>query len=140
MYESIPGQWAKDLNLTYGELYARMKDHVASMLNLGINEQIRAAQEGCYYASLMISQLVYHREKSHLLVPSQAMLVAYGGYTEQEGKKGNQWREETIETLYRHLDHEIDEVRRSKSKTVRLHNAMDACNLFAMLAVKYMGD
>ncbi len=140
MYKSIPYEDLSIVGFTYGERYAGMKDCVNSLLNAGINEQVTLSQQGCYHAARMIIELVWSSNKLFLQSTREAMLVAYGGYVEQEGKKSDQWRDETLETLYRHLDHEIDEVRRSKSKTVRLHNAMDACSLFAMLAVRYMGD
>jgi len=67
-----------------------------------------------------------------------AMMLSLGSYIEQEAKKKDDWREKTIGEIYAHLKHEIMEIGRSKSKTVQLHNAMDACSLSAILVAKLM--
>ncbi len=62
--------------------------------------------------------------------------MAYGSYVEQEGKKGDQWREQTIGQLGDHIRHEIDEVmsniRRGEIGFL-VHNAMDVIELAAIL-------
>ena len=70
----------------------------------------------------------------------QALDMAYGSYIEQEGKKGDQWRDQSIGQLGDHIKHEInDEVMsniRSGDFGYLLHNAMDVIELGAMLLAK----
>lgn len=69
-----------------------------------------------------------------------ALDMAYASYIEQEGKKADQWRDQSIGQLGDHIRHEInDEV----MKNIRtgdigflLHNAMDVIELGAMLLAK----
>ena len=50
----------------------------------------------------------------------RAFYYALGGYAEQEAKKDDQWRDQTIGQLYAHLAHEIDEVRVNLKRNDRL--------------------
>ena len=65
-----------------------------------------------------------------------AMMLSLGSYIEQEAKKKDEWRNKSFGELYAHLKHEITEIGRSKSKTVQLHNCMDACALSAIMVAK----
>lgn len=69
----------------------------------------------------------------------RAMDMAYGSYVEQEGKKADQWRDQSIGQLVAHLRHEVDElvanVRRGELGYL-LHNAMDAIELAALVLIK----
>jgi len=65
-----------------------------------------------------------------------AMMLSLGSYIEQEAKKKDEWRNKSFGELYAHLKHEIAEIGRSKSKTVQLHNCMDACSLSAIMVAK----
>jgi len=66
----------------------------------------------------------------------QALDMAYGSYIEQEGKKTDQWRDQTIGQLGDHIRHEIEEImgniRRGEIGFL-LHNTMDVIELGAML-------
>ena len=68
-----------------------------------------------------------------------ALNMAFGSYVEQEGKKGAQWRDQSIGQLGDHIRHEVDEVmgniRRGEIGFL-LHNAMDVIELGAMLLAK----
>jgi len=70
----------------------------------------------------------------------KAMLISLGSYIEQEAKKKDDWREKSFGEIYAHLRHEIEEIKRSKTKTQQLHNCMDACSLSAMLVAKLMEE
>ena len=65
-----------------------------------------------------------------------ALDMAYGSYVEQEGKKGDQWRDQTIGSLSDHIRHEVDEImsniRRGEIGFL-VHNAMDVIELGAIL-------
>lgn len=119
---------------TYGELYARMRDMVLIIPMVGKDAQLEYAKIGCHSAIEMIAGLMNTEDMGYVSLYG-AVMVAYGGYTEQEGKKGDQFRDQSYMDLYKHLSHEIVEIKRSVGTTVRLHNAMDACGLFAMLAL-----
>ena len=67
-----------------------------------------------------------------------AMMLSLGSYIEQEAKKKDDWRDIPFGQVYAHLKHEIEEIRRSKTKTQQLHNCMDACSLSAILVAKLM--
>ena len=67
-----------------------------------------------------------------------AMMLSLGSYIEQEAKKKDDWRDRTFGQVYAHLKHELEEIRRSKTKTQQLHNCMDACSLSAILVAKLM--
>jgi hypothetical protein len=124
---------------TYGELYARMRDIVLLLPSLGKELQLEYARIGCHSAIEMIAQLIETDIYGYVSLYG-AIMSAYGCYTEQEGKKGDQFRDQSYTDLYKHLEHEIVEVKKSIGQTVRLHNAMDACCLFAMLAIKIMEE
>ena len=66
----------------------------------------------------------------------KAMMLALGSYIEQEAKKKDSWRDKSFGENYAHLRHEIEEIKRSKSKTAQLHNCMDACALAAILVAQ----
>ena len=75
------------------------------------------------------------KEQDERMVESRRLLqkawnIAYGSYIEQEAKKLDQWRDQSVWQLTRHLRHELDEIERSKTKTIQLHNCMDACMLY----------
>ena len=65
-----------------------------------------------------------------------ALDMAYGSYVEQEGKKGDQWRDQTIGALGDHIRHEVDEImsniRRGEIGFL-IHNSMDIIELGAIL-------
>lgn len=66
-----------------------------------------------------------------------AFYFALGSYAEQEAKKDDQWRDQSIGQQYAHLAHEIEEIRtnlkRNDRLTYLLHNCVDAVSLSAML-------
>jgi len=69
----------------------------------------------------------------------QALDMAYGSYLEQEGKKTDQWRDQTIGQLGDHIRHEVDEIMGNIKRGeigFLLHNAMDVIELGAMLLAK----
>ena len=68
----------------------------------------------------------------------QALDIAFGVYVEQEAKKFDQWRDQSFGQLYAHLKHELEEIKRSKSRTQQLHNCLDAVMLSAMLVAKIL--
>ena len=68
----------------------------------------------------------------------QAMMISFGSYIEQEAKKKDTWRDMNFGQLYAHLRHEIEEIKRSKTKTQQLHNCIDACCLSAILVAKLL--
>lgn len=66
-----------------------------------------------------------------------AFYYALGGYAEQEAKKDDQWRDQSIGQLYAHLAHELEEVRinlkRNDRLTFLLHNCVDMVGLSTIL-------
>jgi len=65
-----------------------------------------------------------------------AFHFALGTYMEQEAKKGDQWRDQSIGQLYAHLDHEVEEIQTNVRKgqlRFLIHNAADAAGLSLML-------
>lgn len=62
--------------------------------------------------------------------------ASYGLYIGQEPKHGDEWRDQDSGKLYAHLKHELEEIRRSKTRERRFHNALDACALAAILAAR----
>lgn len=68
------------------------------------------------------------------------MMLSLGSYIEQEATKKDSWRDSPYGELYAHLKHEIDELKRSKGKTVQLHNAIDCCTLSALIICKILGE
>ena len=72
----------------------------------------------------------------------RAFYYALGGYAEQEAKKDDQWRDQTIGQLYAHLAHEVDEVRvnlkRNDRLTFLLHNCVDLVGLSTILLATVM--
>jgi len=67
----------------------------------------------------------------------EAFYYALGGYAEQEAKKDDQWRDQSIGQLYAHLAHEIEEIRTNLKRddriTFLLHNCVDAVGLSCIL-------
>ncbi|MDP2660671.1 MAG: hypothetical protein Q8R28_08075 [Dehalococcoidia bacterium] len=61
-----------------------------------------------------------------------ALQMAFGSYVEQEGKKADTWRDQSLGQLGDHIRHEVDEVmsnlRRSEIGFL-MHNAMDVIEL-----------
>ncbi len=75
----------------------------------------------------------------------QAFQFALGTYTDQEGNrhypKGDEWRDREIGDLFKHLEHEIEEIKRninSDDLNYLLHNSADAVGLSCMLLAKIM--
>lgn len=69
----------------------------------------------------------------------KALDMAYGSYVEQEGKKADQWRDESIGQLGDHIRHEVDEIMgniRRGELGYLAHNAMDVIELGAILLAK----
>lgn len=66
----------------------------------------------------------------------EAMSMAFGCYVEQEATKGDSWRDQDPWQLISHASHEVEELRRSDSPTLLVHNGMDLCNLGAMMVAK----
>ena len=69
----------------------------------------------------------------------KAMDMSYGSYVEQEGKKADQWRDQTIGQLVGHLEHEVEEVKgnlRRGEIGFLIHNGMDVCELGAIIVAK----
>jgi len=71
-----------------------------------------------------------------------AFYFALGSYTEQEAKKEDQWRDQSIGQLYAHLAHEIEEIRTNLKRNDRLqfllHNCTDAVSLSLIFLSKVM--
>ena len=73
----------------------------------------------------------------------KAFYFALGSYMEQEAKKEDQWRDQSIGELYAHLRHEIEEVRRNlktNDYTYLVHNCADLVGLSAILLAKVMEE
>lgn len=71
----------------------------------------------------------------------RAFYFALGSYMEQESKKDDQWRDQTIGQLYDHLLHELEEIRRNlrdSQLTFLVHNSVDAVSLATILLAKAM--
>ncbi|MHA1286022.1 MAG: hypothetical protein ACTSPB_01340 [Candidatus Thorarchaeota archaeon] len=60
------------------------------------------------------------------------------GYIEQEATKKDSWRDHTYGQLFGHLKHEIEEIGRSKARTIRIHNCIDALILSCFLVDKIL--
>lgn len=84
--------------------------------------------------------------KKRRIDESRTMLVkafyfALGSYMEQEAKKGDQWRDQSIGELYSHLKHEVEEIRRnlkSGDYTYLVHNCTDLVGLSTILLAKVL--
>lgn len=72
----------------------------------------------------------------------KAFYFALGSYAEQEAKKDDQWRDQSIGQLYAHLYHELGEIRTNLKRNDRLtflvHNCVDAVSLSTILLAKVM--
>jgi hypothetical protein len=69
----------------------------------------------------------------------QALDMAYGSYVEQEGKKEDTWRDQTLGQHGDHIRHEIEEVMENLRRGeigYLIHNAMDVIELGAILLAK----
>ena len=69
--------------------------------------------------------------------------MALGAYTEQESKKDDQWRDQTLGQLYNHLAHEVlaelkANMTRKDNLTWAIHNAMDAVGLSCIFLAKLL--
>ena len=72
----------------------------------------------------------------------KAFYFALGSYMEQEAKKEDQWRDQSIGQLYDHLKHELEEIRANMKRqelTYLVHNCVDAVGLSTILLSKAMG-
>ena len=56
-----------------------------------------------------------------------AMNKAFGLYIAKEPKHGDEWRDKTSWQNFKHLEHEIAEIQRSKKLDREIHNGLDAC-------------
>lgn len=68
-----------------------------------------------------------------------ALVMAYGSYVEQEGKKADQWVDQSIGQLGNHIRHEVEEVMANIHRGeigFLVHNAMDVIELGAILLAK----
>jgi hypothetical protein len=93
----------------------------------------------------MMSKMEITKDEDVRMIESRlklykAMMLSLGSYVEQEAKKKDDWRERSFGEVYAHLLHEIQEIKRSKTKTQQLHNCMDACTLAAILVAKLMEE
>jgi hypothetical protein len=62
--------------------------------------------------------------------------ASYGVYIKMEPKQKDSWREQTMGQLQAHLEHELAEIKRSDTLEKKLHNALDACGVSALLAAR----
>lgn len=73
-----------------------------------------------------------------------AFYFALGAYTEQEAKKEDQWRDQSIGQLYAHLNHEVQEIRTNLKRDDKvqflIHNVIDALSLSAIFLAKLMEE
>ena len=70
-----------------------------------------------------------------------AFYFSLGSYMEQEAKKTDTWRDQSIGQLYAHLSHELEEVRKNLKESqlsYLLHNCTDMVNLSTILLAKVM--
>jgi len=74
----------------------------------------------------------------------RAFYFALGMYTEQESKKDDQWKDQSLGDLFAHLSHEIQEIRNNISKgmpmTYLVHNSADAVGLSCILLAHVMRE
>ena len=66
----------------------------------------------------------------------QVFDFAFGVYMKEEINKTDSWRDIEWGKLWAHFTHEIEEIKRSKTRTRQLHNILDAINLLGMLGGK----
>ena len=66
----------------------------------------------------------------------RCMFEALGLYTAKEPKHNDEWRDKSIWQNMKHLEHELEEIKRSKDSNRQLHNALDACAQAAILAAR----
>lgn len=64
--------------------------------------------------------------------------MALGVYIKEEINKEDSWRDIEYHKLWSHFLHEVEEIKRSKSRIRQLHNILDAINLLGMCAAKIM--
>lgn len=65
---------------------------------------------------------------------------AFEVYLEEEGRKGDSWRDRSWRELYEHLKGEIEEIASADDPDEILHDCLDACALAALLAAKTVID
>jgi len=72
----------------------------------------------------------------------KAFYMALGSYTEQEAKKDDSWRDQSLGQLFEHMAHEVEEIRhnikRKDPNTFLVHNAMDVCSLSTIFLAHVM--
>jgi len=66
----------------------------------------------------------------------EIMMIAYGFYVKVEPYKMDTWQDLPLTDLILHLAHEVEEIKRGKTLERRMHNAIDALPLEAMLWVR----
>lgn len=72
---------------------------------------------------------------------TKAFYLSLGAYMEQEAKKGDSWRDQSLGEAYAHLSHELKEIRgniNNNDLTHLVHNASDAVILATILLSRAM--
>ncbi len=90
-----------------------------------------------------MSSLDITKEQDSRMAESRVMLmramdIAMGSYIEQESSKFDNWRDKTFWQNTQHLSHEVKEISRSKTTVAKLHNAIDALSLSAILVAQIL--
>jgi hypothetical protein len=71
----------------------------------------------------------------------KAFYFALGAYSEQESKKLDQWKEQSIGQLFDHMKHEMEEIKRSMTQNnlqTLVHNSGDILGLASIFMAKVM--
>lgn len=74
------------------------------------------------------------RQVESQIMVRECMAEAIGLYIAKEPKHGDEWRDKDRYSVFMHLSHEIEEIKRSATDDRQLHNALDACAQAAILA------
>ncbi|WP_277543279.1 hypothetical protein [Haloarcula laminariae] len=127
-------------SMQIGGIYGDLKnvlENVDDRLNSG--DPDKAIQAAEHLTSLSIHLLTIVMSDSGIneeIDTTHSIYFALGSYMEQEGKKRDQWTEETYTEIYQHTSHEIGEIRRninSNDLDFLLHNSVDMVLLSAIL-------
>ena len=51
----------------------------------------------------------------------KAFYMSLGSYTEQEAKKNDSWRDQSLGDLFNHLSHEIEEIKQNIRTKTQIH-------------------
>lgn len=132
-------------NEAIGEVFGQLQSQLQSVeetIETGdLNEAEKQAEELVRYGLVLHHKVMIKSDLADIDDDSGRPIVnslyySLGSYMEQEDTKRDQWTDETFDELYRHTNHEIDEIRKNLNNNQLdyfLHNATDFALLSLML-------